>query len=98
EALLTMSGETSAARTPLALKPLRAVPLPQPPPAAGLEIRELGASFGLTGLEVFVSSTLGAVCMPVGSHPPQIVIGQALMNAADDGVRRFLVRRALKAV
>ena len=97
-ALLNKSGEILDAANPVDLKTLRAVPLPQPPPAAGLEIRELGASFGLTGLEVFVSSTLGAVCMPVGSHPPQIVIGQALMNAADDGVRRFLVRRALKAV
>jgi hypothetical protein len=97
-ALLNKSGEILDAASPVDLKSLRAAPLPQPPPAAGLEVRELGNAFGLPGLEVFVSPTLGAVCMPVGSHPPQIVIGQSLLTSNDDGVRRFLVRRALKAV
>jgi tetratricopeptide (TPR) repeat protein len=97
-ALLTKSGEILDVASPVDLRALRAAPLPQPAPAAGTDIRELGASFGLPSLEVFVSPALGAVCMPVGSHPPQIVVGQALMTSGDDEVRRFLVRRALKAV
>jgi hypothetical protein len=96
--LLNKSGEILDAANPVDLKGLRAVPMPQPPPPAGAEIKELGAAFGLPNLEVFVSPALGAVCIPVGSHPPQIVIGQPLMGPGDDDVRRFLVRRALKAV
>jgi lipopolysaccharide biosynthesis regulator YciM len=97
-ALLNKSGEILDAASPVDLKGLRAAPLSQPLTAAGIEVKELGNAFGIAGLEVFVSPTLGSVCMPVGSHPPQIVIGQSLMTSGDDGVRRFLVRRALKAI
>jgi hypothetical protein len=97
-ALLAKSGEILDAASPVDLKALRAAPLPHPPSAAALDTRELGSEFGLAGLEVFASPVLGAVCMPVGSYPPQIVIGQSLLTSNDDGVRRFLVRRALKAV
>jgi len=97
-ALLRKSGEILDAASPVDLRGIRAVPLPQQATPAATEIRELGAAFGLHGLEVFVSQQLGSVCMPVGSHPPQIVIGQPLLSSNDDDVRRFLVTRALKIV
>ena len=63
--------------------------LPQQTGHAAAEIKELGAALGLTALEVFVSPALGTSVMPVGSHPPQIVIGASLLASPEDGVRRF---------
>jgi hypothetical protein len=97
-ALLRKSGDVLDAAVPVDLRGIRAVPLPPQSSPAANEIRELGAAFGLHGLEVFVSQQLVSVCLPVGSQPPQIVIGQALLASNDDEVRRFLATRALKIV
>jgi hypothetical protein len=42
------------------------------------------------------SPKLGAVCIPIGSEPPTIVIGEALV--ADERIGAFLALRALKLV
>jgi len=97
-ALLQKSGDILDAAAPVDLKALRAAPLPPQQGAVGNEIAELAAAYGLHGLEVFVSPTLGSVCMPVASTPPQIAIGQPLLQTPDDEVRKFLICRALKAV
>jgi hypothetical protein len=97
-ALLQKSGDILDAALPVDLKALRAAPLPPQQGVVSGEIAELAAAYGLHGLEVFVSPTLGSVCMPVGSTPPQIAIGQPLLATNDDEVRKFLICRALKAV
>jgi lipopolysaccharide biosynthesis regulator YciM len=96
--LLQKSGDILDAALPVDLKALRAAPLSPQQGVVGAEIAELAAAYGLQGLEVFVSPTLGSVCMPVGSSPPQIAMGQPLLVTNDDEVRKFLICRALKAV
>ena len=96
--LLQKSGDVLDAANPVDLKARRASPLPPQQGIVGNEIAELAAAYGLHGLEVFVSPTLGSVCMPVASTPPQIAIGQPLLATNDDEVRKFLICRALKAV
>jgi cellulose synthase operon protein C len=97
-ALLQKSGDILDAALPVDLKALRAAPLSPQHGVVASEIAELAAAYGLHGLEVFVSPTLGSVCMPVASSPPQIAIGQPLLLTGDDEVRKFLICRALKAV
>jgi cellulose synthase operon protein C len=96
--LLQKSGDILDAALPVDLKALRAAPLPAQHGVVADQIAELAAAYGLSGLEVFVSPTLGSVCMPVGSVPPQIALGQPLLATNDDEVRKFLICRALKAV
>jgi cellulose synthase operon protein C len=96
--LLRKSGEILDAAMPVDLRGLRAAPLPTATAGISAELRELGDAFGLAGLEAFVSPTLGPVCMPVGSYPPQIVVGASLLASPDEAVRRFLIMRALKVV
>jgi cellulose synthase operon protein C len=96
--LLRKSGEILDAAMPVDLRGLRAAPLPAATTGISAELRDLAESFGLTGLEAFVSPTLGAVCMPVGSYPPQIVVGASLLASTDEAVRKFLIMRALKVV
>ncbi|HEX9295681.1 MAG TPA: hypothetical protein VF881_07595, partial [Polyangiaceae bacterium] len=97
-ALLRKTGEALDAAMPVDLKSMRALPLGQESEEGAAEVRELGASFGLENVEVLVSPSLGPVCMPSSSQPPQIVIGQSLLSSTDVEVRRFLIRRALKVV
>ncbi len=47
-------------------------------------------------MQVLVSPRLGASCLPVGSSPPTIVLGEA--PAIDERVAAFMVLRALKLV
>ncbi len=93
-ALLAKTGSALDAAMPLDLQALKATPSPADSPVARLATK-IGASIGLSGLRVMVSPKLGAVCVPAGSAPPTIVVGQSL------GVERggtFQVLRALKLV
>ena len=47
-------------------------------------------------MNLLSSPKLGAVCIPVGSAPPTIVVGEALV--ADERIGAFLALRALKLV
>jgi cellulose synthase operon protein C len=38
------------------------------------------------------------VCVAAGSHPPTLVLGQALVASPDDASRTFLLHRALKTI
>jgi len=95
-ALLQKSGEVLDAAYALDLRTLRAQPLPVSSAAFTSYVQQVATSFGLRGLEVFSSPTLGAVCIPVSSGSPQLVFGQALLDSEDDAARYFLMIRCLK--
>jgi cellulose synthase operon protein C len=95
-ALLAKTGEALDAVTHVDLRALRAVPVPTDNPLARLATRT-GLSCGLTAVQTIVSPKLGAVCVPLGSAPAAIAIGESLLDA-DERVAAFLVIRALKLV
>ena len=59
-------------------------------------VRHLAEAFGVHELEVLVSPALGSVCMPIGTDPPALVFGRALLDSEDDAARYFLMMRNLK--
>jgi tetratricopeptide (TPR) repeat protein len=95
-ALLQKSGDILDAAYPVDLRALRAQPMPPASAAFTSYVQQVASSFGIRGLEVFSSPTLGAVCMPVGAANPQLVFGQALLDSEDDAARYFLMIRCLK--
>ena len=95
-ALLQKSGDVLDAAYAVDLRAMRAQPLPATSAAFTSYVQQVAASFGLRGLEVFASSTLGAVCIPVNSGTPQLVFGQTLLDSEDDAARYFLMIRGLK--
>jgi cellulose synthase operon protein C len=96
-ALLQKTGDVLDAAYPVDLKSMRAQPLPVASAAFMSYVQQVATSFGIRGLEVFASPTLGAVCIPVNSAgTPQLVFGQTLLDSEDDAVRYFLMIRCLK--
>jgi hypothetical protein len=94
--LLAKTGEALDAAAPMDLRSLRATTMPHDSPLA----RYAGAAAtaaGVGGVQVMVSAKLGVACIPVGSAPPAVAVGEAL-GTASDAVRAFLVMRALKLV
>ena len=41
---------------------------------------------------------LGAVCVPVSTHPPVLLLGHPLVTSSRDDVKSFLIHRALKVL
>ena len=97
-ALLKKSGGILDAAYAVDLRSLRAAPLPVSSAAFNSYVQQVAAAFGIRGLEVFASPTLGHVCMPVSAAPAQIVFGQALLDSEDDAARYFLLIRCLKVL
>jgi cellulose synthase operon protein C len=97
-ALLRKSGGVLDAAYPVDLRGIRAAPLPVASAAFTSYVQQVATSFGIRGLEVFASPSLGPVCVPVSSGPPQLVFGQALLDSEDDAARYFLMIRSLKIV
>jgi len=97
-ALLRKSGDILDAAYPVDLRALRAAPLPTGSAAFTSYVQQVAAAFGIRGLEVFASPSLGPVCMPASAAPPQIVFGQALLDSEDDAARYFLMIRSLKVL
>ncbi|MEI9936989.1 MAG: hypothetical protein WDO69_07175 [Pseudomonadota bacterium] len=95
-ALLQKSGDVLDAAYPVDLRTMRAQPLPATSAAFTSYVQQVATSFGVRGLELFASPTLGAVCIPVSSGGPQLVFGQALLDSDDDAARYFLMIRCLK--
>ena len=95
-ALLRKSGDVLDAAYPVDLRGMRAAPLPVSSAAFMSYVQQVASSFGIRGLEVFASPTLGAVCVPVSTNPPQLVFGQALLDSEDDAARYFQMIRSLK--
>jgi tetratricopeptide (TPR) repeat protein len=94
-ALLAKMGEALDAASPLDLRSLKATPAPADSAVARLATG-VAHSIGLPPLQVLVSQKPGVTCIPVGSNPPTIVVGESLV--ATDRVGAFLVLRAIKLV
>ena len=95
-ALLHKTGDILDAAYPVDLRAMRAQPLPVASAAFTSYVQQVATSFGIRGLEVFASPTVGHVCIPVSSATPQLVFGQSLLDSEDDAARYFLLIRCLK--
>ena len=96
--LLRRTGPLLDAAVPYDLTAVRATPLPPQQTETADFINGLAAVYGIGDVQIYVSTVLGAVCIPASSHPPTLVIGQPLLTSAREDVRAFLVHRALKIV
>ena len=97
-ALLARAGDALDGVFPLDPRAVQAQPLP---PTAGPVFNiahTIAGGMQIPGLQVFVSRQIGPTCIPVGSAPPAIVLGEQLMNAPNPLARTFLIVRALKLV
>jgi tetratricopeptide (TPR) repeat protein len=94
-ALLAKTGEALEAAAAIDLRAMRAAPMPTDTPVARLAAG-VAAAIGLGGVQVLASPKLGATCIPVGSAPPTILVGESL--AGGDRASAFIVLRALKLV
>jgi cellulose synthase operon protein C len=94
-ALLAKTGEALDAVTPLDLRAMKAAPIAPDAPVARLVMRA-AVAVGLGNVQLLSSPKLGAVCIPISSEPPTIVIGETLV--ADERIGAFLALRALKLV
>jgi hypothetical protein len=94
-ALLMKTGEALDMAAPVDLRSLRAVAVTPEASLARLAM-DIGQSMGIGAVQVFVSPKLGASCLPVGSSPPAIVLGEA--PAVAERAAAFMVLRALKLV
>ncbi|MGK3997113.1 hypothetical protein [Sorangium sp. So ce1024] len=94
--LLLKTGPLLDTAVPFDLDSIRATPLP--PQHADITdlARGVGAAYGLPNLQVYMTSALGAVCVPASTSPPRIVLGQALVASPREDVRLFLIHRAVK--
>ncbi len=94
--LLRKSGSLFDAAVPFDLGSIRAAPLPPQMTDLHDQINTLADGYGLGGIQIHVSSALGAVAVPASSQPPVIVLGQSLVASPREDVRSFLLHRALK--
>ncbi len=65
-------------------------------------IQDLASSFAtalsLPAPKVYVSKTVSKNCLPAGSDPPALVVGEALLGATGEKATAFLVMRAMKLI
>jgi uncharacterized protein HemY len=94
-ALLSITGGALDQVAALDLRALKATQLPSESPLARLAMG-LGPAIGLNEVQVLVSPKVGSTCLPVGSSPAAIVVGEALRGS--ERFAAFLVVRALKLV
>ncbi len=84
--------------TAVDLRGLRATPFPVSAQQVAQELTALAAAFGVVSPQLFVSSTVGSVVLPVSSAPPVLVFGAALVAEPNAAIRSFLAIRAFKMV
>jgi hypothetical protein len=94
-ALLAKTGEALDAASPVDLKTMKAAPAPPDSPLVRLATTT-GLTIGLGTVQVLASGKLGPTVMPVGSVPPILLVGEALLQPERERTGRFLVMRALK--
>jgi len=96
--LLKKTGPLLDVAVPYDLQSVRAAPLP--PQLAELDelIHDLAAGYGLPGIQVYTSTVLGSVCVPVSTHPPVLLLGHPLVTSSREDVKGFLIHRALKVL
>jgi lipopolysaccharide biosynthesis regulator YciM len=96
--LLKKTGPLLDTAVPFDLPAVRAAPLPPQLAELNDTIRNIAAGYGLHGVQVHSSTVLGAVCVPVSTHPPTLVLGHSLVTSPREDVRSFLIHRALKVL
>jgi tetratricopeptide (TPR) repeat protein len=96
--LLKKTGPLLDTAVPYDLTAVRAAPLPPQLAELGDLVHNLAAGYGLPGIQVFTSTVLGSVCLPVSTHPPVLVMGHPLVTSSRDDVKSFLIHRALKVL
>ena len=97
-ALLARTGESLDAASPMDLRAMRASPLSSSTDGVVAMASRLASQMGISGLQLYTSPQIGSGCLPVGSSPPAIILGDALVQSRDEAARIFLVTRALKLV
>jgi tetratricopeptide (TPR) repeat protein len=97
-ALLARTGDALDGVFPLDPRAVRAVPLPSNAGPVYNVAQTIASGMQIPALQIFVSPQIGPTCIPVGSAPPTIVIGEQLLNAPNPLARTFLIVRALKLV
>jgi cellulose synthase operon protein C len=93
--LLARTGDALDQFLPVDLRALRAAPLPADSALARLAAG-IGLATGLGAVQVLVSPGVGSACLPVGSSPATIVVGESLVG--HERASAFLAVRALKLV
>src|SRR5581483_7815809 len=93
-ALFLHTGQALDAAVQYDLKKNNAQPLAPNEPMARM-IGALGQACGVSGIQIFVAP-IGRQCIPIGSNPPGIVVGDGLLSVSNDLARAFLVLRAVK--
>ena len=91
--LLAKAGDALDAALPYDVRAQRATPLPSGSPIARI-VATAAQALGMGAVQVLVAPRLGAACVPGGSSPPVLIVGEAL--AAHEPLAGFLVLRALK--
>jgi tetratricopeptide (TPR) repeat protein len=94
-ALLAKTGEALDAAAIIDLRALKAAPI-APDSPVGRFAASVGQAIGLGVVQVLLSPKVGPTCIPVGSSPPTILLGESLL--ANERLASFLVLRALKLV
>jgi hypothetical protein len=94
-ALLLKTGEALDVAAHIDLRALKAMPAPADAQVTRLAVA-VAHTWGLGPIQVHVSPKVGATCIPVGSSPPALVVGESLL--ANERLAPFLVLRALKLV
>lgn len=97
-ALLARAGDALDGVFPLDPRALQAQPLNASAGPVYNIAQTIASGMQIPGLQVFVSRQIGPTCLPIGSAPPAIVLGEQLMNAPNPLARTFLIARALKLV
>ncbi|MBX3127475.1 MAG: hypothetical protein KF718_12205 [Polyangiaceae bacterium] len=95
-ALLHKSGDCLDAAYAVDPRTLRAAPLPQQQQAMTAELTQIATRFGITGLQVMASPTIGSQCIPLSTNPPLLVLGQELLENPRRELFDFLLIRSLK--
>lgn len=93
--LLAKTGDALDGAVPYDVRGQKATALPADSPIARI-VATAAHALGTGPVQVLVSPKLGATCLPCGSNPPTIVVGEAL--AQHERVAGFLILRALKLV
>jgi len=94
-ALLARTGSALDGALPVDLRALRTVAVSGDSPAGRLAAR-FAEGARLSRVELVESPKLGTTCIPVGSSPPVVLVGSALLR--NEPVAAFLLARAIKLV
>ncbi len=94
--LFARTGAALDAAFPLDPRTLRPTPLPASARDVAEVLQSYAQAMGLSGVQVFVSPTLGPTCVAAGGASTILVLGEPLLSVANERARAFLLIRSLK--